>query len=166
MDQIEKIMRDLTKDFEAERQTSDTKQTPPSSLAGILRVIGPTDRQNTEFPLNQHATPQDWSDLIERVRNAAHRVREAEAEAHEQEIRVRELLDRVREDMTVAHDRIRAAESHAQDIQTRSDALLKAADARVKDAEERARSAEAWLSKISMTITEEFAAKDEKRLTA
>ncbi|KQP48796.1 hypothetical protein [Methylobacterium sp. Leaf106] len=166
MDQIEKIMRDLTKDFEAERQTFDAKQTPTPPLAGILRVIGPTDRQTADFPLNHHSTPQDWPDLIDRVRNAAHRVREAEAEAQEQEIRVRELLDRVREDMTAALNRIRAAESHAQDIQTRSDALLKAADARVKEAEERARTAEAWLSKISMTITEEFTSKDEKRLTA
>ncbi|MCC0808137.1 hypothetical protein FPV16_18300 [Methylobacterium sp. W2] len=166
MDQIEKIMRDLTKDFEAERQAPDAKQTPTPSLAGILRVIGPSDRQTADFPSNHHATPQDWSDLIDRVRNAAHRVREAETEAQEQEIRVRELLDRVREDMTAAHNRVREAESHAQDIQTRSDALLKAADARIKEAEERARTAEAWLSKISMTITEEFAAQDEKRLTA
>ncbi|KQO52660.1 hypothetical protein ASF24_22560 [Methylobacterium sp. Leaf86] len=166
MDQIEKIMRDLTRDFEVERQASDTKQIPAPSLAGILRVIGSTDRQTTDSPPNHHATPQDWSDLIDRVRDAAHRVREAEAETQEQEIRVRELLDRVREDMTAAHERIRAAESHAKDIQTRSDALLKAADARVREAEERARTAEAWLSKISMTIAEEFSSKDEKRLTA
>lgn len=159
-------MRDLTNNFEAEQQAFPVQQATGSSLASILRVVNPSDRLSADAALNHRATPQDWSDLIDRVRMAANRVREAEADAHEQETRVRELLDRVREDMKVAHERIKAAEAHAQEIQTRSDALLKAADARTKDAEERARTAEAWLAKISSTITEEFAAKDEKRLSA
>ncbi|WP_026597009.1 hypothetical protein [Methylobacterium sp. 77] len=166
MDQIEKIMRDLTKDFEDDQQASHSKQSAAAPLAGILRVISPSDRASADAPLNHRSTPQDWSDLIERVRTAATRVREAEADAHEQEMRVRELLDRVREDMKAAHERIRVAEAHAQEIQNRSDALLRAAEARARDAEERARTAEAWLAKIATTIAEEFAAKDERRLTA
>ncbi len=160
------IMRDLSRDFPSEQTDARLQPSSASSLSSILRVIGPAERTGADVSAAQRATSQDWSELIERVRNAASRIREAEADAQEQELRVRDLLDRVREDMKAAHDRAQAAEARILEIQTRSDALLKSAEERARVAEERARIAESWLSKISQTITEEFAAKDEARLSA
>ena len=114
--------------------------------------------------LTRHSAPEDWSDLVERVRMTAARIREVEADAQEQELRVRDLLERVREDIKAAHDRTQAAEAHARDVQIRTESLLKAADERVKAAEERARIAESWLTLVRKTFAEEFeAAKVEKR---
>ena len=104
----------------------------------------------------RHSPSRDWSDLIEKVREAANRVREAEAAAEQQELHVREVLERVREDMKVANERAVAAEANARDIQLKTDALLKAASARVGAAENRAQIAEEWLAKVSQAIVAEF----------
>lgn len=166
MNNIEKLMRDLSKETAAEQQSTAQDQNGQASLANILRVIGPLDKLSSDLPLTRHSPPQDWSDLIERVRAAAARVREVEADAHDQELRVRELLDRVREDMKAVNDRALAAEAHARDVQARTDALLRAAEERVRAAETRAQIAEEWLAQVSQTIVDEFNGPVPERLTA
>lgn len=164
MNKIEALMRDLSQEVGVEHQSSASVQNSQPSLSNVLRVIGPLDGLSMDMPLTRHSPPEDWSDLIERVRVTAARVREVEADAEEQELRVRDLLERVREDIKAANDRTQAAEAHARDIQIRTEALLKAADERVKAAEERARIAESWLTLLRKTFVEEFeAAKVEKR---
>lgn len=165
MSKIEAIMRDLSKEVGAEHQSLTAAQISQPSLSNVLRVIGPLDGLSMDMPLTRHSPPEDWSDLIERVRTTAARVREVEAEAEEQELRVRDLLERVREDIKAAHDSTQAAEARALDVQIRTEALLKAADERVKAAEERAKIAEGWLTLVRKTFAEEFEAVDvEKRL--
>ncbi len=166
MNNIEKLMRDLSKDTNGEPQVAAPEQGGPTSLANILRVIGPLDKLSSDLPPTRHSPPQDWSDLIERVRAAAARVREVEADAQEQELRVRELLDRVREDMKAANERALAAETHARDVQIRTEALLRAAEERVRTAETRAQMAEEWLAQVSQTIVDEFHGPAAERLTA
>ena len=150
------ITRDINGDPSAESFGTQSEEKSQRTLASILRVIGPLDTLSLDEAPTRHSPSRDWSDLIEKVREAATRVREAEAAAQEQELHVREVLERVREDMKVANERAVAAEANARDVQLKTDALLKAARARVEAAETRAQIAEEWLAKVSQAIVTEF----------
>ncbi len=150
------IMRSIIADPSAEQFHTQSEEKNQRTLASILRVIGPLDNLSLDTAPTRESPSHDWSDLIEKVREAANRVRQAEADSQEQELRVREVLERVREDMKVANERAIAAEVNARDVQLKTDALLKAASARVEAAENRARIAEEWLAKVSQAIVEEF----------
>jgi len=139
-------------------------QTAQPSAPPVLRVISPSDEFSSDLPTGRRLHPQDWSELVDKVRMTAARIRELEADAQDQELHVRELLEKVREDIKAANDRVQAAEAHAVDVQRRAGALLAAADERVKAAEERARIAESWLLLVKKAFTEEFdRSKTEKR---
>ena len=164
MNKVETLMRDLSVEVGAEHQSRATVPNNQPIVSSVLRVVGPSDGLPSNKPPARESAPDDWSDLVDRVRATAARVREVEADAAEQELRVRDLLERVREDIRAAHDRTQAAEAHARDVQIRSEALLKAADERVRAAEERARIAESWLTLVKKTFAEEFdGAKVEKQ---
>ena len=164
MNKVETLIRDLSVEVGTEHQSRTTVPNSQPVVSSVLRVVGPSDGLFSDLPLTRHSAPEDWSDLVDRVRTTAARVREVEADAQEQESRVRDLLERVREDIKAAHDRTQAAEAYAREVQIRSEALLKAADERVKAAEERARIAESWLTLVKKTFVEEFdGAKVEKR---
>lgn len=127
-----------------------------SALTNILRLVGSFDELE-DLTQPTHTSPsQDWSKLIDRIREAAKHAREVEAQSQEQELRVQQLLDRAREDLKAAADRVRAADARVAEMQARSEALLKAADERVKAAEKRARVAEEWLARVYETVASEF----------
>ena len=140
----------------AELKLIGAQEAADPRLSHIQRLLPPAHAGGGETPLAARASPGQWSDLIERVRNAATRVREAEAQAQEQEARVHDLLERVREDIASANARVKAAEAHTREIQAQAEALLKAAEERAAAVEERARVAEAWLARVYETITREF----------
>ncbi|MBX9933013.1 MAG: hypothetical protein K2Y56_15980 [Methylobacterium sp.] len=149
----------------SELATLATGKTADGSLTNVLRLIGSFDDLDPDGPLTRKSSDQDWSKLIDHIRDVANHVREVEAQSQEQELHVQHLLERAREDIKEAADRVRAADARAADIQARSEALLKAADERVKAAEERARVAEGWLALIREAITSEFIVKqDTKRI--
>jgi hypothetical protein len=151
-------------DVRAEPKPNDKPAPADQRLTSVLRLMNASDDGALIEPPSRKSAPEDWTHLIERVRDAASRAREVEAQAHEQELRVQDLLERVREDMASANERVKAAEAQARDAQVRADALLKAADERVRAAEERARLAEEWLARVYDTIASEFAfAQPEKR---
>ncbi|WP_156647710.1 hypothetical protein [Methylobacterium sp. Leaf87] len=167
MSETDKLTWDLSlqhSDTPAISTMSDDRKS--AKLTNVLRVFGSSGDGYAQSAPNRNSPPQDWSQLIERVRSAALRVREVEADAHDQELRVRELLKNVQEDIKTANERVRAAEAHARDIQNRADALLKAADDRVRAAEERARVAEEWLTQLSITIIDGFGDSKTERLIA
>ena len=143
-----------------------SKPSSDAQLSKVVRLIGPLDDIGGGLPPTRRSSPQDWSQLIDRVRHAATHARQVETEAQEQEQRVNELLERAREDIQNAAERVRTAEARTADIQNRADALLNAADARVKAAEERARIAEEWLSRVYDTIASEFSVEAAAKRTA
>ncbi len=130
---------------------------PVDTLSNILRLVH-TDPEQASTPDASHpSSSQDWINLIERVRAAAHHTREVEAQAQEQEQRVQELLERVRDDIKLASEKVRAAEARAANIQAHAEMRIRAADERAEAAEERARIAEDWLKQVHEAITSEFA---------
>lgn len=140
-------------------------KTVDGGLTNVLRLIGSFDDLDVDGPPTRKSPDQDWSKLIDHIRDVASHVREVEAQSQEQELHVQQLLDRAREDIQAAAARVRAADAHAAEVQARSEALLKAADERVKAAEERARIAEGWLTLIREAIASEFMVKqDAKRI--
>ncbi|MDR7035834.1 MULTISPECIES: hypothetical protein [Methylobacterium] len=164
MDQLKAFSWDGIVDRRVEPKPIEKPAPGEERLTSVLRLMNSSGDPSNSAPPTRRSSPEDWTQLIERVRTAASRVREVETQAQEQELRVQDLLERVREDMASANERVKAAEAHARDIQMRADALLKAADERVKAAEERARLAEEWLARIYDTIASEFAfAQPEKR---
>ena len=128
-----------------------------SSLTSVLRLIGSFDDLESNAPPTCKSPVQDWSRLIDRIRDASTHARKVEAQSQEQELRVQQLLNHAREDVKAAAERVRAADARIAETQARSEALLKAADERVKAAEERARIAEEWLTQVYETIASEFA---------
>ncbi|MFC5555300.1 hypothetical protein [Methylobacterium iners] len=144
----------LEHDGQAKAQVSGSA--PLSNLSNVLRVIGPFESLDAEAPHPRRPSAEEWSKLIERVRQAGSYTREVEGQAREQELRVQELLDRVREDMKRAIERVREADARTAEIQARSEALLKVADERVRAAEERAQIAEDWLMRVYDAVASEF----------
>ncbi|MCJ2038227.1 hypothetical protein MKK55_04540 [Methylobacterium sp. J-059] len=128
-------------------------------ITKVLPLVSHFDSVGTEITSDPRSPPEDWSKLIERVRQAAQHARDIEAQAQEQELRVQALLDRVRQDVRDAAERVRDAEARSADIQSRADALLKAADEKLLAAEERARISEEWLARVQETIVAEFSEK-------
>ncbi|KAB1070116.1 hypothetical protein [Methylobacterium planeticum] len=157
MDKLKKLPWDEILAVKTEIGPSERADLSDNHLNSVLRLINPADKPTPGSVPTRKSSPEEWAQLIDRVRSAATRVREVESEAHEQELRVQELLERVREDITGANERVRAAEAQTREIQARADALLKAADERVRAAEERARLAEEWLGRVYDTIASEFA---------
>ena len=129
----------------------------------VPSLIGNFDGVGTGVAAFPRSSPQDWSKLIDRVRQAAQHAREVEAQAQAQDLRVQEVLDRVRQDVQNAAESVRVAEARTTEIQSRADALLKAADKKVLAAEERARIAEEWLARLHETIVTEFAGDPESK---
>lgn len=128
----------------------------PDSLTSILRLVQ-SDTEASAIPVAAPpSSTQDWANLIERVRAAAHRTREVEAQAQEQEQRVHELLERVRDDIKLASERVRAAEARAANVQAQAEQRIRAAEERAEAAEERARIAEDWLKQVHEAIVSEF----------
>jgi len=127
-----------------------------NTLSNVLRLVGSFDDRDDGVPPARRSSAQDWSNILDRIHQAAQHVREVEAQAHEQELRVQELLKLAREDVTQAIERSRAADARVAEMQARSEALLMAADERVKAAEERARIAEGWMARVYDTIANEF----------
>ena len=128
-----------------------------TNSAKVVRLIEPAGNVGGALSSAPRSSPQDWSKLVDLVRDAGNYARETEARAQEQEFRVRQLLDQTREDIRNAAERVRAAEARTAEIQTQADALRKAAEQKVKVAEERAQAAEEWLVRIYDTIASEFA---------
>lgn len=129
---------------------------PSDSLTSILRLVQ-SDSEASAAPADgPPSSSQDWANLIERVRAAAHRTREVEAQAQEQEQRVHDLLERVREDVKLASERVRAAETRAANVQAQAEQRIRAAEERAEAAEERARIAEDWLKQVHEAIVSEF----------
>lgn len=141
-------------------------KTTDGSLTNVLRLIGSFDDLDADGPPPRKSLDQDWSQLIDHIRDAASHVREVEAQSQVQELRVQQLLERARDDIKEAADRVRAADARAADVQARSEALLRAADERVKAAEERARIAEGWLAQIREAFASEFMTKQDTKLIA
>ncbi len=135
----------------------DESSSAPKStdaLTNILRFV----HSEAEPGASAHlSSPQDWTNLIERVRAAAHHTRAVEAQAQEQEQRVQELLERVREDIKLASEKVRSAEAKAANVQAHAELRIRAAEERAAAAEERARIAEAWLKQVHEAVTSEFA---------
>ncbi|WP_292514588.1 hypothetical protein [Methylobacterium sp.] len=127
-----------------------------NTLSNVLRLVDSYDDLDDGAPPSRPSSSQDWSNLINRIHQAAKHVREVEVQAHEQKLRIQELLKLAREDVTLANERARVSDARASEMQVRSEALLKAADERVKAAEERARIAEGWLTRVYDTIASEF----------
>lgn len=159
MDIVKKMRWERPLDFDrSESQNmpvlSQDVPKPADSLTSILRLVQ-TDA-DTSVSVAAPSSSQDWANLIERVRAAAHRTREVEAQAQEQEQRVHELLERVREDIKLASERVRAAETRAANVQAQAEQRIRAAEERAEAAEERARIAEDWLKQVHEAIVSEF----------
>ena len=134
------------------------------SLTKALRLVAPLDGPDADAPPIATVPREDWSKLVDRIRDVANHTRQVEAESREQDVHVQQLLDRAREDIMAAGARVQAADTRVAEIQARSEALLKAADERVKAAEERLRIAEGWLARVYDTIVSEFSiAQDTKQ---
>ncbi len=156
MDPSNRPIKDSLSEQSRQANTQGREPAPLSNLSSVLRLIGPFEGLDADAPHPRRPSAQEWSQLIERVRQAGSYTREIEAQSQEQELRVQELLDRVREDMKRAIERVREADARAAEIQAQSEALLRAADERVRAAEERARIAEEWLMRVYDTVSSEF----------
>jgi small-conductance mechanosensitive channel len=156
MDPSKRLYQDSPFEQSDLANTQTQEPAPLSNLSNVLRLIGPFEGLDAEAPHPRRPSAQEWSSLIERVRQAGSYTRQIEAQAQEQELRVQELLDHVREDMKRAAERVRETDARAAEIQARSEALLRAADERVRAAEERARIAEEWLMRVYETVSSEF----------
>ena len=135
-------------------------------LTSVLRLIGSFDDLEGDAPPTRKSPVQDWSKLIDRIRDVSTHAREVEAQSQEQDLRVQQLLHHAREDLKAAAERVRAADAHVAETQARSEAVLKAAEERVKAAEERARIAEEWLTQVYETIASEFTIKQDTKQVA
>ncbi|TXN04282.1 hypothetical protein FV222_07690 [Methylobacterium sp. WL103] len=142
---------------------SSVELTPDEQLANVVRLLPPLNDIEGGSPLTRRSSAQNWSKLIDRVRDAANHARDVEVQAREQELRINALFDRLREDVRCAGERVQESEARSVEIQIRADVLLRAADERIKKAEEqvkaadeRARTAENWLSRLYDTIEAEF----------
>ncbi|GJE72979.1 hypothetical protein CHKEEEPN_4540 [Methylorubrum podarium] len=160
MDIVKKMRWERPLDFDlSESQNmpvvSQDAPKPTDSLTSILRLVQ-TDADASVSVMAPPSSSQDWANLIERVRAAAHRTREVEAQAQEQEQRVHELLERVRDDIKLASERVRAAETRAANVQAQAEQRIRAAEERAEAAEERARIAEDWLKQVHEAIVSEF----------
>ncbi|WP_375409421.1 hypothetical protein [uncultured Methylobacterium sp.] len=146
--------------------TSAKDTASDGSLTSVLRLIGSFDDLEGVAPPARKSPVQDWSKLIDRIRDASTRAREVEAQSQEQELRVQQLLNCAREDVKAAAERVRAADARVAETQARSEALLKAAEERVNAAEERARIAEEWLTQVYETIATEFTIEQDTKQVA
>jgi hypothetical protein len=136
--------------------TTAREATSERSLTKAVRLVtSHGDPAADALPVDK-VPKEDWSKLIDRIRDVANHTRDVEAESREQEVHVQHLLDRAREDIMAAGARVQAADTRVAEIQARSEALLKAAEERVKAAEERTRIAEGWLARVYETIVSEF----------
>ena len=156
MDPVKKVVLPLQTDRPAVSSLAYAEPGTGSTLSNVLRLVGSFDDLDDGAPPTRRSSSEDWSNIIDRIHQAASHVREVEVQAHEQELRVQELLKLAREDVTLANERARAADARASEIQVRCETLLKSADERVKAAEERARIAEGWLARVYDTIASEF----------
>ena len=161
MDIIKKMRWERPLDFDrSESQNMSTLSQdlskPADSLTSILRLVQTDTDAGVSVPVAAPSSSQDWANLIDRVRAAAHRTREVEAQAQEQEQRVHELLERVREDIKLASERVRTAETKAATVQAQAEQRIRAAEERAEAAEERARIAEDWLKQVHEAIVNEF----------
>ena len=136
------------------------------SLTSVLRLIGSFDDFEPDAPPPRIPPVQDWSQIIERIRDVSKHVRKVEGQSQEQELRVQQLLNRAREDVKAAADRVQAADARVAEMQARSTELLKATAERVKAAEERARIAEEWLTQVYETIASEFTVEQDTKQVA
>jgi hypothetical protein len=136
--------------------TTVQEGTTDRSLTKALRLVAPLDGREADAPPVAKVPREDWSKLVDRIRDVANHTRQVEAGSREQDVHVQHLLDRAREDIMAAGARVQAADTRVAEIQARSEALLRAADERVKAAEERVRIAEGWLAQVYETIVSEF----------
>ena len=166
MDSVKQTRWDLPSVQASEPATPAKNTAPDGSLTNVLRLTGAFDDLDSDARPARKSPVQNWSKLIDRIRDVANHTREVEAQSQEQVLHVQHLLDLAREDVKAAADRVRAADARAAETQARTEALLKAADERVKAAEERARIAEEWLARVYETIASEFTVEQDTKQVA
>ncbi len=164
---VKKLQRDLADEIDT-REPAPPAALPKTTISALLRGIGPSiDEAPLAGPLAVSlAAPtapptaagrrEEWSSLIDRIRESARYVRDVEAEARSRDEQMDDLVRRVSADMAEAEARVREAEARLAEVEVRAVEQIRAAEARAALAERRARETEKWLVRIQETIQTEF----------
>ena len=170
---VRQLQRDLADEIDP-RDLAPPAAPPKTTISALLRSIGPSfdadmpslpRSRNLPAPVPVAAPPpvpsptgrrEEWSSLIDTIRESARRMRDVEAEARSRDEQMDDLMRRISADMAEAEARVREAEARLAEVEERAVEQIRTAEARAALAEQRARESEEWLARVQEAIQAEF----------